>query len=80
MGDRLITYMSVQVLPATNDVNVSDVSGILFTVKPHLSGIQLSGNSAIRTSFLGNAKTQRNYETLKCLLFEIHVHVHVLYV
>jgi len=31
------------------------------TVKPRLSGMHLSGNTAIRTVFLGNEKTQRNY-------------------
>ena len=30
------------------------------TVKPRLSGMHLSGNTAIRTVFLGNEKTQRN--------------------
>jgi len=29
------------------------------TVKPRLSGLQLSGNTAIRTVCLGNEKTQR---------------------
>jgi len=31
----------------------------IYTVKPRLSGLQLSGNTAIRTVFLGNEKTQR---------------------
>ena len=31
----------------------------LYTVKPRLSGLQLSGNTAIRTVCLGNEKTQR---------------------
>ena len=31
------------------------------TVKPRLSGMQLSGNTAIRTVFLGNEKTLCNF-------------------
>ena len=32
-----------------------------YTVKPRLSGMHLSRNTAIRTVFLGNEKTQRNF-------------------
>jgi len=32
---------------------------LINTVKPRLSGLQLSGNTAIRTVCLGNEKTQR---------------------
>ena len=35
------------------------VNTVPSTVKPRLSGLQLSGNTAIRTVCLGNEKTQR---------------------
>ena len=43
-------------------INYPPLENTLFcTVKPRLSGMHFSGNTAIRTVFLGNERTQRNF-------------------